>query len=201
VIVTVALLVKLAPWEWDNLKIMIWAYFIVLPFLWSYVIAPRSYPVRIAICLALFGSGFITLFGGLAVGRPGFGFASRSELDAISVATQDFPVEARFAAYPTYNHPILLQGRNVVLGYAGHLWTQGFDYAHFHHVLTDLMNGQGDWRNAAHRLGARYIFWGREEKMNYLNSTRPWETVLKPVATGSWGAIYDVDQPLPAGTP
>ena len=75
-IVTLALLTKLAPWEWDNLKIMIWAYFIVLPFLWKYVVAPRSYPIRIALCLALFGSGFVTLFGGLAAGRPGFTFCN-----------------------------------------------------------------------------------------------------------------------------
>src|SRR5438309_3232517 len=28
-------LFKFAPWEWDNLKLMIWAYFLVLPFLWT----------------------------------------------------------------------------------------------------------------------------------------------------------------------
>ena len=26
--------IKTAPWIWDNLKIGVWAYFIVLPFLW-----------------------------------------------------------------------------------------------------------------------------------------------------------------------
>src|SRR6266487_1179163 len=26
---------KTAPWEWDNLKLMVWGYFIILPFLWS----------------------------------------------------------------------------------------------------------------------------------------------------------------------
>ena len=28
-------LVKMAPWEWDNIKIIVWAYFIILPFLWK----------------------------------------------------------------------------------------------------------------------------------------------------------------------
>ena len=33
VIFVIANCVKLAPWEWDNTKILIWAYFIALPFL------------------------------------------------------------------------------------------------------------------------------------------------------------------------
>ena len=26
---------KTAPWEWDNLKLMVWGYFLILPFLWA----------------------------------------------------------------------------------------------------------------------------------------------------------------------
>src|SRR5207249_11848061 len=29
---------KTAPWEWDNLKLMVWGYFLILPFLWSDII-------------------------------------------------------------------------------------------------------------------------------------------------------------------
>lgn len=200
VILMIALLVKLAPWEWDNLKVMVWAYFIILPYLWRDLIRPLSLPARVALCLALFGSGFVTLFGGLAVGRPGFGFASRAEVDAIGVVTKSLPVRARYAAYPTYNHPLLLQGHNLVLGYAGHLWTQGFsNYGVVNERLNKLMLGQGDWVNEARKLGARYIFWGREEKENYPTSTRPWEKVVTPYAAGAWGAIYDVEQSPPGG--
>jgi hypothetical protein len=203
-LIIIALLVKLAPWEWDNLKVMIWAYFIILPFLWTHLIRSWSVPLRVAACLALFGSGFVTLFGGMAVGRPGFGFAGRTEQAAVDLATAPLPTDARFAAYPTYNHPVLLAGRNVVLGYGGHLWTQGFgNYSSINERLTNLMLGRGDWQRQARVLGARYIFWGREEKQNYEDnpagpkSTKPWERVLQPVAAGSWGAIYDVEQAPP----
>jgi hypothetical protein len=201
VLIIIALLVKLAPWEWDNLKVMIWSYFIILPFLWRDLIGSWSIPVRVALCLALFGSGFVTLLGGLAVGRPGFGFANRAELAGVDLATAPLPVEARFAAYPTYNHPLLLAGRNLVLGYPGHLWTQGFsNYGYINERLTNLMLGRGDWRQQAREMGVRYIFWGREEKQNYEDnpsgpkSTKPWENELQPIAAGSWGAIYDVEQ-------
>ena len=198
VIFVSGLLFKFAPWEWDNLKLMIWAYFLVLPFLWSNLIARWSIPIRVGICVALFGSGFVSLFGGLAAGRPGFGIADRAELDAVGAAVRKLPIEARFAAYPTYNHPLLLQGRKIVLGYPGHLWTQGFEnYENMERKLGELMEGTQNWREIARGLHVRYLFWGREEMLNYPASKRPWEATLPRVASGPWGAIYDLEPTAP----
>jgi len=188
-----ACLVKTAPWEWDNIKLLIWAYLIFLPFLWAELIVRWPTPVRIAVCFALFGSGFVSLFGGLTDEKSGFGLADRAEVDAVAFAVRKLPLEARFATFPTYNHPLLLQGRKVVLGYPGHLWTQGFDYAEAANRLTVLMQGSPDWREQARHLRARYLFWGREEKTNYATSTRPWEREAPVVASGEWGAIYDLE--------
>jgi hypothetical protein len=189
---------KTAPWDWDNLKLMVWGYFLFLPFLWSDIIARWAFPERAAICVALFGSGFVTLLGGLSAGHPGFGLMERARLDAVGVAVRPLPIEARFAAYPTYNHPLLLQGRKVVLGYPGHLWTEGFDYGDANNRLMALMNGAPNWRDAAKALGVRYIFWGQDEKTNYQSSSRPWEATAFLVASGDWGAIYDLDSPAPS---
>src|SRR5207248_10573077 len=93
-----AFFVQTAPWGWDNIKLMIWAYFLVLQFLWSDLIIRWSIPIRIGVCIALFGSGFISLFGGLAADRPGFEFSDRAVIDEIGIAIRRLPVEARFAA-------------------------------------------------------------------------------------------------------
>jgi hypothetical protein len=192
--------IKTAPWIWDNLKIGIWAYFIVLPFLWRQLILQWESPIRAAVCFAFFASGFVSLFGGLAAGRTGFGFAQRGEVDAVQVAVQKIPLEARFAAFPTYNHALLLNGRKVVMGYPGHLWTQGFeDYGKTQETLNRLMQGAPNWRDLAHKLGAHYLFWGREEKANYAASARPWEKTAAIAASGTWGAIYDLEKPAPPG--
>ena len=195
--------IKTAPWIWDNLKIGIWAYFIVLPFLWRKLITQWESPIRAAVCFAFFASGFVSLFGGLAAGRAGFGFAERGEVDAVHEAVQKMPLEARFAAFPTYNHPLLLNGRKVVMGYPGHLWTQGFeDYGKTQEMLTRLMQGAPNWRDLARTLRARYLFWGREEKTNYAQSAKPWEKTAAVVATGTWGVIYDLEKPaVPGQTP
>jgi hypothetical protein len=195
VIFILGMVVKFAPWGWDNLKLMIWGYFIILPYLWARLIRPWPWHLRAAICVALFGSGFVTLFGGLATG--GHGFANRGEVDWLGVALRKVPVEARFAAYPTYNHPLLLQGRKVVLGYPGHLWTQGFaDYGKTYTKLQSLMQGEPNWRQIAAELRVRYIFWGKEERLNYPGSSHPWEKSFTVVASDpTWGTIYDLASP------
>jgi hypothetical protein len=198
VIFAIGYFVQTAPWDWDNLKLMVWGYFLILPFLWSDLIGRWAFPERAVTCVALFASGFVTLLGGLAAGHPGFGLIDRARFDAIGTAVRPLPIEARFAAYPTYNHPLLLQGRKVVLGYPGHLWTEGFDYNEPNRQLTVLMRGAPNWREAAKALGVRYIFWGRDETANYQGSTRPWETTARRIASGDWGAIYDLTPESPA---
>jgi hypothetical protein len=190
--------VKTAPWEWDNIKLIIWAYLLILPFLWSELIAHWSVPVRAAVCIALFFSGFVSLYGGLVGKENGHGIADRAELDAVAAVVQRLPKTARFATFPTYNHPILLQGRKVVLGYPGHLWTQGFEYTAAEAKLKAVMNGDAGWRETARELRARYLFWGREEIANYPASKRTWEREAQLVASGTWGAIYDLAAPITA---
>ncbi|MEP6602867.1 MAG: hypothetical protein ABJB69_02855, partial [Spartobacteria bacterium] len=173
--------------------LMVWSYFLLLPYLWSRLIADWSLPVRIGVCIAIFGSGFVSLLGGLGAEKDGYGFANRGEVDSIGSAIRVVPTDARFAAFPVYNHPLLLNGRKVVMGYPGHLWTQGFNYKKVEGALTNLMNGTQSWRESARALRVRYLFWGREEKMNYPNSTLPWENTAPKIASGSWGAVYDLE--------
>ena len=47
----------------------------------------------------------------------------------------------------------------------------------------------------------RYLFWGKEEKTQYAGSTRPWEREARLLATGPWGAIYDLEAAAAAPNP
>jgi len=195
-----ALFVKTAPWGWDNTKLLIWAYLIGLAFLWRDLIARWSIPIRGGICFLLFISGFVCLIGGLKMGIPGYDIADRTELNAIATVLRQVPIRERFAAFPTYNHPLLLNGRKCVLGYPGHLWTQGFsDYGVVEQQLRQLMLGAPDWRERARALQARYLFWGNEEKRAYGASSQPWKGKVAVVATGVWGTIYDLERPFAPG--
>lgn len=194
-----ALFVKTAPWSWDNMKLLVWAYFLFLPFLWRELIAKWPIPVRGGVCFLLFFSGFVSLIAGLEVGIPGYDIANRTELNSIALAVDKIPIGERFAAFPIYNHPLLMDGRKMVLGYPGHLWTQGFDYGTIENQLRALMMGLPAWQKIAQDLHARYLFWGNQEKQAYGSSSQPWRDKVAVVASGPWGTIYDLQTPATPG--
>jgi hypothetical protein len=211
--------VKFAPWEWDNTKLMVWSYLAILPFVWSEVIAPlprwcrslagmlgfqmRSNPPesggvhwsQVLAIFALFFSGFVSTLGGIDASHPGYTIANRSDLDGVAYALRNIPVNERFAGAPTYNHPILLNGRKMVLGYLGHVSSHGLAWQEPSAKLDALMNGEEGWQKFAKELGARYLFWGAPENEAFKDSSQPWRKTARLVATGDWGAIYDLQSP------
>ena len=82
----------------------------------------------------------------------------------------------------------------MVLGYLGHVWTQGFEYGATLTQLNAVLDGAPNWKEQARDLHARYLFWGREEKANHPASKHPWENGDVPLVTsGPWGAVYDLE--------
>lgn len=195
--------VKFAPWEWDNTKLMIWSYLLVLPLLWQHLIRCWPFAVRAIACVALFGSGFLCLLGALQAvsdtdperrADPDFYvIARRSVLDPLERDLRGISPQARFVARPNYNHPLLLIGRKVTAGYTGHLWSHGYDARAVEAQVKLILNGGNGWREIAKGLGARYLFWGSQEKDTYPESTEPWRTTCRIVAAGDWGIVYDLE--------
>jgi hypothetical protein len=187
--------VKFAPWEWDNTKLMVWAWIIILPFVWEPLISQWPLVPRALACVLLFFSGFVSLIGGINSRHEGHAIAQLSALDAVNAAVRPIPVTATFAAAPAYNHPLLLCGRKLLMGYEGHLASHGIDYLEARSNLDVLMNGGPDWRTYADRLGARYVFFGPLENERWPASSRPWESEAVLVASGAWGGIFDLTGP------
>jgi len=188
--------VMLAPWDWDNTKIMIWPYFAVLPFLWERLLANQSVLVRGSACFLLWFSGFVSLLGGIDGSHTGYNLGTRSELDGVASAVRHLPATAVFAGFPTYNHPLLLNGQDMVAGYTGHLWSHGIDYENQVNMLESMLKGDADWQQTAGDFHVRYIFWGPEEEKAYPDSPQPWKNSCPIAARGAWGTIYDLKDVL-----
>lgn len=185
--------VRFAPWEWDNTKLMIWSYVAILPFLWREILVRWPVWLRAVGCFGLFWSGFISLLGGLDSTHQGFAIATRSEIDLLAPALHDISPTERFVAHPNYNHPLLLLGRPLVLGYPGHVWSHGYsDWQKRQVKVEGILNGEENWLNDALDSGAHYLFWGAQEREAYPNSPQPWREQLQLVANGEWGEIYDL---------
>ena len=188
-----ACIVMFAPWEWDNTKIMVWSYLALLPFLWQYVVKPLPRLARATLCILLFFSGFVSLWGGIDLSHTGWPIVNRQELHDVELATRDLPVNETFAAYPDLNHPLLLSGCKLVEGFEGHLHSHGIEYRLRLRQLNVLLSGQTDWRQIADQLHVRYLFWGELEQRHYPQSLAPWRQQCTAVAHGEWGTIYDLN--------
>jgi hypothetical protein len=184
--------VKFAPWAWDNTKLFFWAYLLIMFTLWKAFLSRWHPAFRAVVCFGLFFSGFISLAGSFVTNQKGFQIGSLSEWQEVDEAMHSFSADTVFAAYPTYNHPALVNGHRLVLGFPGHLWSHGLDYRAIETQLNSLMQSAPGWEQTAAELGADCLFWGRFEEAYYPNSKKEWESRCPVLAEGDWGKIYDL---------
>lgn len=172
IVFIVCLLLRVAPWPWDNMKLMIWSWLTIVPFLWSCFIKYGPYWLRCLLCVLLFASGTVTLFYGLNSSH-GYEIAKRTEVDATRALFKNFSTDAVIATAPEYNHPVLLLGHPVVAGYEGHLWSHGLPYHERLAKLHSIMMGQKNWEAAAATLGVQAIYWSWREVNAFPHSKLP----------------------------
>jgi hypothetical protein len=185
-------LVRVAPWEWDNTKVMVWCYLASLPPLQALLLDGWRPPARVAALVLLFFSGGLSVLAASVAGDDRLAVADRAEVEAVCAALAPLGRDEPVATAQVHNHPVALCGQPLVAGYSGHLWSHGIDSRSTEGALARLMNGAGDWRPQARALGARHLFWGPREQAAFRTSRQPWlqET---PRASGAWGALYSVD--------
>jgi hypothetical protein len=151
------MLVAFAPWAWDNTKLLLWAWLVAAPLLWSKILKPLAPLIRIPLCGILFFSGAVSLLAGLD-GRHGYELIKKSELAEAKKALRDVPPGTRLAVEPQYNHPAILLGYPVVCGYDGHLWSHGLQYQEPLTKLRTVMRKENGWRETASKLGATWVY-------------------------------------------
>jgi hypothetical protein len=180
--------VRVAPWEWDNTKLMLWCYLLTLPPIQTLLLARLRLVARAVALWLLFFSGAISVAAASGRAAAGLEILDQQEYHGVCAALAGLGREERVATMQTHNHPVALCGQPIVAGYAGHLWSHGHDAARVEGELDRLLAGDEDWAAIARRLEARYLFWGMRERLRFPASRRPWTS--HPVASGSWGTLY-----------
>ena len=151
---------KISPWVWDNIKVLYYWYLASVPLvallvarLWRLHAAARVASVVLLLML--------TLGGGLDVWRVVSEASEQREFDRAGVAFAEI-VKAQTAPRslilhaPTYNHPVYLTGRRALMGYAGHLWSQGIDYTARDAELRRMYAGAPDAESLLAKYGVEY---------------------------------------------
>ena len=161
-------LVRLSPWIWDNVKFMVW---------WHLVSA-----VLVALLLARLlraGGGaraaaavlfvLLTLSGALDLWRMASGSILLPVVtpegtvfaDEIRAAT---PPGAVILHAPTYNSEVYLAGRRSVIGYPGHIWSQGLAAGTREDDVKRLYAGTPYADALLARYGVGYVLVGPRER-------------------------------------
>jgi hypothetical protein len=124
-------LIQLAPWPWDNIKVLIWwhlATALTVACLLNWMWARRGI-WRVAVPVLFIA---LTLAGALDVTRV-VTYAARQNVytaeegEFARLIIKNTPPRARLVTAPTYNSAVYLSGRRVIAGYYGHLWSHGLN--------------------------------------------------------------------------
>jgi hypothetical protein len=185
--------VMLAPWEWDNTKVMIWCYLFMLPAAERLAIAALPAVARGVGLVALLAPGLAVVGASLGP-KQAFEVGVAAEIAEVCRGLAPLPASARVATAQTFNHPVALCGQPLVAGYSGHLWSHGIKAKPVEETLGSLMEGAPGWEERARSLGARYLFWGAREDAAFPGSARPWEASRPLVWDGSFGRLYDLGE-------
>ena len=165
---------KLAPWEWDNIKVLIYWFVASLPFIalaLAYMWQRDSTGLKIAA-----GVCFVILIasGALDVWRTVSGQINYKvfDKDAVEVAEQikrRTPANALFLNAPTYNTAAVLTGRQSLMRYPGHLGSHGIDYGDRESDVKRIYQGAPDAVALMDKYGIQYVIVSPEERALSVN--------------------------------
>lgn len=138
---------KLAPWEWDNIKILIYWFVASLP-LMAYAIAWMWEKTAVFKTIAVACFVILIFAGSLDVWRTVSGQIKTRVFDreAMQIAEQikqKTEPRALFLNAPTYNSAIVLSGRQSLMRYTGHLASHGIDYGPREDDVKRIYEGGG----------------------------------------------------------
>lgn len=159
---------KLAPWEWDNIKVLIYWFVGSIPFV---VIALAWMWRQVAAWKAVAAICFVVLIfsGALDVWRTASGQINYKvfDADAVTVAGRikaSTPPNALFLNAPTYNTAIVLSGRRSLMRYPGHLSSHGIDYRQREEDVKQMYRGGPNAVGLLEKYGIEYVLISPEEK-------------------------------------
>lgn len=158
---------KLAPWDWDNIKVLFYWYVASVPL----VALLLARGLRQKSGWRWIAAGALTamlLSGGLDVLRVITGTTPQREftINDISVAnaiSEKTAPQALVLHAPTYNSPVFLTGRHSLLGYPGWMFSRGLEYQQRTADISAIYSGAPDAAELMRRYHVNYVLIGPEE--------------------------------------
>ncbi|MGZ8842305.1 MAG: hypothetical protein ACXW18_01505 [Pyrinomonadaceae bacterium] len=161
-------MVKLAPWIWDNVKILFYWWIASAPIvalllarLWEGSIGHRVFAAVLFVMLTL--AGGLDVFA-LLTRQGEYQEFDRDGVSFAEMVKQQTPPRATILHAPIHNTPIFLTGRRSVMGYPGHIWTHGIDPGPREAEIKRIYAGATDAPALLRKYGVDYVVVDPQER-------------------------------------
>jgi len=153
--------VKLAPWIWDNVKVLFYWWIASAPIValllarlwegkaWNRVLAGGLFVV-------LTFAGALDVFA-LVTGQGEYQEFDRDGVTFAEMIKQQTPPRATILHAPIHNTSVFLTGRRSLMGYPGHIWTHGIDFGPRETDIKKIYSGSPDAINLLSKYGVDYV--------------------------------------------
>ncbi|HEY6274483.1 MAG TPA: hypothetical protein VIX19_21060 [Terriglobales bacterium] len=171
-------LVKVAPWIWDNIKVLVWWFVASAPLVAGLLARGlqakskwRWLSAGALVCL--------TLAGALDVLRVITGATEYLEFDTQGIAiaemiSKEAAPRALVLHDPTFNSPVFLTGRRSLLGYPGWMWSRGIDSSERQAEIERMYAGAPDAESLLRNYRVDYVLVGPAEQRSLKVNTEFW---------------------------
>ncbi|MBX7173700.1 MAG: hypothetical protein K1X72_22210 [Pyrinomonadaceae bacterium] len=163
--------IKLAPWEWDNIKVLIYWFLASIPFV-AWLLAWMWQKSLFFKTLAVVSFTVLILSGAIDVWRVmskqiNYQIFNNDSIKIAQEIKQKTEPNALFLNAPTYNSAVVLTGRLSLMRYIGHLASYGIDYEPRERELMRIYEGSALADSLLKKNNIEYVLISPEER-NYM---------------------------------
>ncbi|HEX8891463.1 MAG TPA: hypothetical protein VF779_20110 [Pyrinomonadaceae bacterium] len=161
-------LIKLAPWVWDNIKVIFYWFIASAPI--AALLLARLLRGRfmfraagIVLLLTLTLAGMLDVLG-VVTRSVEFRIFDADGVKFAELVKKETPPRATVLHAPTFDTPIYLTGRRTVMGYPGHIGSHGIKYDDRQREVERIYAGTPDADALMKKYGIEYVVTGPQER-------------------------------------
>ena len=189
---------KLAPWIWDNIKVLFYWWLASAPLvalllarLWRQGGLKRAIALTLFVCVTLAGALDLSA---IVLRSSRYEVFNAEGIKFAELIKQKTAPRAMVIHAPVHNHPVFLTGRRSLMGYPGHVWTHGLEFAPRESEIRRVYAGAPDAAAILRKYSVDYVVVSPLER-NIMNVNEQFFSKFEIVGEVSAFRLYKTTQP------